>query len=107
MRLKLFSLERYFAKHEFTAKYLLSSSDCETLSQRELVEMADSTTGDMWKNRRLGYTESPCHPLLRREIANLNKTVWPDDILVLTPEEGRSEERRVGKECRSRWSPYH
>ena len=29
----------------------------------------------------------------------------------LTPEErpiiGRSEERRVGKECRSRWSPYH
>ncbi len=25
---------------------------------------------------------------------------------VLTKEE-RSEERRVGKECRSRWSPYH
>ena len=24
-----------------------------------------------------------------------------DDILT------RSEERRVGKECRSRWSPYH
>src|SRR6266540_472260 len=23
------------------------------------------------------------------------------------PELGRSEERRVGKECRSRWSPYH
>ena len=23
------------------------------------------------------------------------------------PREGRSEERRVGKECRSRWSPYH
>src|SRR3712207_6954713 len=22
-------------------------------------------------------------------------------------EAGRSEERRVGKECRSRWSPYH
>src|SRR2546427_11032124 len=22
-------------------------------------------------------------------------------------EPGRSEERRVGKECRSRWSPYH
>ena len=21
--------------------------------------------------------------------------------------ENRSEERRVGKECRSRWSPYH
>ena len=24
-----------------------------------------------------------------------------------TMEAGRSEERRVGKECRSRWSPYH
>src|SRR2546427_10410735 len=22
-------------------------------------------------------------------------------------QQGRSEERRVGKECRSRWSPYH
>ena len=25
------------------------------------------------------------------------------DILIIS----RSEERRVGKECRSRWSPYH
>ena len=24
-----------------------------------------------------------------------------------TETEARSEERRVGKECRSRWSPYH
>ena len=23
------------------------------------------------------------------------------------PDRHRSEERRVGKECRSRWSPYH
>ena len=27
-------------------------------------------------------------------------------IIVITNAE-RSEERRVGKECRSRWSPYH
>ena len=25
----------------------------------------------------------------------------------VTEVEDRSEERRVGKECRSRWSPYH
>ena len=25
----------------------------------------------------------------------------------INDEEERSEERRVGKECRSRWSPYH
>ena len=29
------------------------------------------------------------------------------DIYVLTNRKVRSEERRVGKECRSRWSPYH
>ena len=28
-------------------------------------------------------------------------------ILVIAATDGRSEERRVGKECRSRWSPYH
>src|SRR2546425_4078120 len=28
------------------------------------------------------------------------------DVLV-RPHDFRSEERRVGKECRSRWSPYH
>src|SRR3712207_6879811 len=26
---------------------------------------------------------------------------------LITEATGRSEERRVGKECRSRWSPYH
>ena len=26
---------------------------------------------------------------------------------IAIPSDGRSEERRVGKECRSRWSPYH
>src|SRR3712207_3107387 len=26
---------------------------------------------------------------------------------LLDPSDVRSEERRVGKECRSRWSPYH
>ena len=28
-------------------------------------------------------------------------------LKVAAPRSGRSEERRVGKECRSRWSPYH
>src|SRR3712207_8857699 len=29
------------------------------------------------------------------------------DLRALVAREDRSEERRVGKECRSRWSPYH
>src|SRR3712207_7659623 len=30
-----------------------------------------------------------------------------EEFLHPTPIGERSEERRVGKECRSRWSPYH
>ena len=30
-----------------------------------------------------------------------------DKIIIYGNWAGRSEERRVGKECRSRWSPYH
>src|SRR2546422_11747367 len=33
-----------------------------------------------------------------------NKFAFTIDLLADT---NRSEERRVGKECRSRWSPYH
>ena len=35
---------------------------------------------------------------------SLGKLEAPDDLGQIL---GRSEERRVGKECRSRWSPYH
>src|SRR5256885_8464995 len=30
-----------------------------------------------------------------------------DQMKIRQPKNARSEERRVGKECRSRWSPYH
>src|SRR5256886_2151377 len=30
-----------------------------------------------------------------------------DQVAKASESQGRSEERRVGKECRSRWSPYH
>ena len=31
----------------------------------------------------------------------------PYPLVTVEPYTARSEERRVGKECRSRWSPYH
>src|SRR2546430_15146270 len=31
----------------------------------------------------------------------------PNPMLMAGVQNQRSEERRVGKECRSRWSPYH
>ena len=39
---------------------------------------------------------------------HLNLTLESGHIVgLLGPNGSRSEERRVGKECRSRWSPYH
>src|SRR5256885_11271256 len=39
---------------------------------------------------------------------NVRVLLLDDHGLVLhDTEDNRSEERRVGKECRSRWSPYH
>src|SRR5437764_4259417 len=36
------------------------------------------------------------------------RVLWTMQLAVAAGPEGeRSEERRVGKECRSRWSPYH
>ncbi len=37
---------------------------------------------------------------------NFARTI-SNNAYTLTPSLNRSEERRVGKECRSRWSPYH
>ena len=43
------------------------------------------------------------------EALQLFEEYSPDLVLldVMLPGMDRSEERRVGKECRSRWSPYH
>ena len=41
------------------------------------------------------------------EDAKLISMVQLNGGILLIPESVRSEERRVGKECRSRWSPYH
>ena len=38
------------------------------------------------------------------------ENVTPEEASIIEPVScvvHRSEERRVGKECRSRWSPYH
>ena len=48
-------------------------------------------------------------PLSREQIMDNARTYEDQVFKILDPDktEIRSEERRVGKECRSRWSPYH
>ena len=88
MQITQFKLERYFAKYEFTTRYLLSSSDCDGLPQKDLLELADTQTRALWDGLALGYTESLGHPLLREEIAELYKGIEDEDVLVIVPEEG-------------------
>lgn len=81
MQLPDFKLERYFARYEFEAPYLLSSSDCESFSVRELLQLHESANKqlqDLW----LGYTESNGHPALREAISTLYTNTLPDQILV-------------------------
>src|SRR5256885_10306463 len=45
--------------------------------------------------------------LARRLLVQVVRRLAATDAEASTPDRSRSEERRVGKECRSRWSPYH
>ena len=88
MKINDFKLERYFAAHEFRAKYLLSASDCESLTINELLHMADTECLELWHHLKVGYTETKGHPVLRNEVAGLYKNIKPEDVCILVPEEG-------------------
>ena len=44
---------------------------------------------------------------LNAELQDKGFLLTSTEDLIKWARTGRSEERRVGKECRSRWSPYH
>ncbi len=76
-----FKLERYFARWEFVAPYLLCSSDVDGYSMSELLTLADEESQALWQSLSLGYTESAGHPLLRKEIARLYQNVSTEQVL--------------------------
>src|SRR4051794_10117994 len=61
MTIREFALERFFAKHEFSARHILGASDIEGMSLSELVGLADAECERLWRELRLGYTESLGH----------------------------------------------
>jgi aspartate/methionine/tyrosine aminotransferase len=81
MKPQPFRLERYFAKHEFSAPYLLCASDCESMTIAELLALAPDAA-EQFAAVWLGYTESLGDPRLRRAIAAQYHRISPDQVLV-------------------------
>jgi hypothetical protein len=63
-----FELEKYFAIHEFSAKYLLSCADAQSMSMKDLLALANEKELALWENLWLGYTESRGLPALLDQI---------------------------------------
>src|SRR2546422_10870579 len=82
----ILAIARRFARDE---------DDAEDLAQRAFINASERVTG--WRG---GSFKS----WLFRIVVNLAKNHLRD---IARFDRSRSEERRVGKECRSRWSPYH
>ena len=73
------------------------------------------------RKKELGYSNEKLSELsgvplgtVQKVLAGVTRSPRYETLIALervlkkqTDRIGRSEERRVGKECRSRWSPYH
>src|SRR5258707_11808573 len=102
-RWSVFRLYFFFSSRRRHTRYWRdwSSDVCSSDLERGLAVTAERGADQVIKRFVLRNRQKLAlakHPARRRE------GVWYYDDL---PYIGRSEERRVGKECRSRWSPYH
>jgi DNA-binding transcriptional MocR family regulator len=85
MKITDFELERFFAKWEFNAPFLLCCSDCESFTVDEVLHLSSDyeTAKQGLLNQWLGYSESTGHPQLKKEISKIYKSASPDDVLVI------------------------
>ena len=101
----------------FTASAFTSEAQTDTLQMQE-VQINSSRIPTVYsETARIIYTidkkeieAMPVHSLqdLLEYVANVDvRQRGSEGVQADINIRGRSEERRVGKECRSRWSPYH
>jgi aspartate/methionine/tyrosine aminotransferase len=84
-----FRLETYFSQWEFTARPNMAASDAQSMSVRELLNLADAADQEAFDQLWLGYTQTFGAPDLRAVIASTYDRQRPEDILCFTgAEEG-------------------
>ena len=81
MKINDFKLECYFGKYEFTAPYLLTQSDCESMHTEELLAMEPGAK-EGYLNQWLGYTETWGDPELRGIVAALYHDMKAENVLI-------------------------
>jgi aspartate/methionine/tyrosine aminotransferase len=81
-----FAIERFYEKWEFRAELMLSSSDCESRSLGELLAF-EQDARERLLALRLGYTEVPGSPELRRAVADGYEGLEPEQVLGLAAAE--------------------
>src|SRR3712207_8549262 len=80
----------------------------------ELISVRYASEGDevvivSRNGKGIRFPRSDARPMGRATAGVKGITLGKDDVVLSMDviSDDRSEERRVGKECRSRWSPYH
>ena len=89
----------------------LSDGEQQRMEQRLALRFAAIGNGaQSWLERQLSALSPDCALLTRWCYSASPVSDWANyefSLFRACAEHARSEERRVGKECRSRWSPYH
>ena len=86
MQITPFRIEEYMGKHEFSARYLLSSSDAESVTIEEILSL-EPGAHDAFMKHWCGYTESPGAPWLREVLTAIYKTIHADQLVVVSAAE--------------------
>jgi len=88
MELSPFRIERFYAQYEHSTRFMLSSSDCESRTIAELLDLEPDAHGRLLE-QWCGYTEPPGAPALREAIASLYKPTSAEEVIVTScAEEG-------------------
>ncbi len=86
MQITPFRIEEYMGQHEFSARYLLSSSDAESVTIADLLAL-EPGAHDAFLQHWCGYTESPGAPWLREALATIYEAIPSSQLIVVSAAE--------------------